>query len=107
LLLHRYETIPIFFYYNRLLSQFEFDLLHGGRREEVNDGHDLTRAAVALWAADIYVSDAEMADACRKVGMNALTGVAVISVREPNMFLKRLRSLGDASAKERSAIMCK
>jgi hypothetical protein len=107
LLLHRYEAIPIFFYYNRLLAQFEFDLLHGGRREEVNDGHDLTRAAVALWAADVYVCDAEMANACRKVGMNALTGVAVIPAREPNLFLQRLRSFGDARNKEDSGIMCK
>jgi hypothetical protein len=91
-LCHRYEVIPVLFYYARLLSQYEFDLLRGGRRQEVNDIHDLTRAALALWAADIYVCDAEMAETCRKVGMGELTGTIVMSVRHPKTLLEHLKA---------------
>ena len=91
---HKYEAIPIHFYYNRLVTQFEFDLLHGGRKEEANDAHDLTRAATALWGAQIYVCDAEMAEACKKAKIRAIQAVPTIifSTRQPELFLQHLES---------------
>lgn len=92
---HKYKAIPIHFHYNRLVTQFEFDLLHGGRREEANDAYDLTRAATALWGAQIYVCDAEMAEACKKAKIRAIQTVPTIvfSTRQPELFLKHLESM--------------
>jgi hypothetical protein len=91
---HKYEAIPIHFYYNRLVTQFEFDLLRGGRKEEANDADDLTRAATALWGAQIYVCDAEMAEACKKANIRAIQAVPTIvfSTRQPELFLQHLES---------------
>jgi len=91
---HKYEAIPIHFYYNRLVTQFEYELLRGGRKQKVNDVDDLTRAATALWAAQIYVCDAEMAEICKKAKINAIQTVPTIvfSTRQPELFLKHLES---------------
>jgi hypothetical protein len=91
---HKYKSIPIHFYHNRLLTQFEFDLLHGGRRGEANDMDDLTRAATALWAAQIYVCDAEMAELCKKAKIREIQAVPTIvfSTRQPDLFLQHLES---------------
>jgi hypothetical protein len=90
---HRYEAIPVLFYYNRLLTQFEFDLLRGGRRQEPNDIDDLTRVATALWASDIYVCDKEMADVCRKTKIQELTHTLVFSVGQSEALLKHVGSV--------------
>ena len=92
---HKYTTIPIHFYYNRLVTQFEFDLLRGGRKEEANDMHDLTRAATALWGAQIYVCDAEMAETCKKAKISGIqtAPTIVISAKRPELFLQHLESI--------------
>jgi hypothetical protein len=97
---HKYEAIPIHFYYNRLVTQFEFDLLHGGRREEAGDMYDLPRTATALWGAQIYVCDAEMAEICRRTKISKLRTVPtiVISARQPELFLQHLESIPQISS---------
>lgn len=92
---HKYKAIPIHFFYNRLVTRFEFDLLHGGREPKGNDMDDLTRAATALWASQIYVCDAEMAEACKKAKISALQTVPTIvfSTRQPELFLQQLESI--------------
>jgi len=99
---HKYEAIPIHFYYNRLVAQFEFDVLHGGRKQEINDVDDLTRAATALWGAQIYVCDAEMAEACKKVKIPAIQTVPTIvfSTRQPELFLQHLESTLQTSSQQ-------
>jgi hypothetical protein len=91
---HKYTTIPIHYYCNRLVAQFQFDFLHGGRREKINDVDDLTRAATALWASQIYVCDAEMAEVCKKAKINTRQSVptVVLSAGQPESFLKLLES---------------
>lgn len=92
---HKYKAIPIHFFYNRLVAQFEFDLLHGGRREEAGDMCDLPRAATALWGAQIYVCDAEMAEICNRAKISKLRTkpTIVISAKCPELFLQHLESL--------------
>lgn len=89
---HKFRTIPIHTYYNRLVTQFEFDLLHGGRRQEANDIDDLTRAAIALWGAQVYICDAEMAEMCKKAKIAEIQAapVTVFSTRQPDMILQHL-----------------
>lgn len=97
---HKYEAIPIHFYYNRLVAQLEFDLLHGGRKQKINDVDDLTRAATALWGAKMYVCDAEVAEVCKKAKINACQSVptVVLSARQPELLLKHLESMIQASS---------
>src|SRR5579862_3700769 len=91
---HKYTTIPIHYYHNRLVAQFEYDLLHGGRKQEPNDVDDFTRAATALWAAQVYVCDAEMAELLRKSKMAQIQAfpLMVFSTRQPGLFLSKLES---------------
>jgi hypothetical protein len=89
---HRYEVIPVLFYYSRLLTQFEFDLLRKGRPQEPNDIDDLTRVATALWASDIYICDKEMAEVCKKAKIQEFTPTLIFSVGQSEAFLKHLQS---------------
>jgi hypothetical protein len=92
---HKYTTIPIHKYHNRIVAQFEYDLLHGGRRQKPNDVDDFTRAATALWAAQVYICDAEMAELLRRSKMAEIQAVPLIvfSTRHPELFLSQLESL--------------
>lgn len=92
---HKYESIPVLFYHNRLLVHFEYQLLHGGRRQEPGDVYDLTRAATALWGSHIFVCDAEMAETCKKAKIGRLQAVPTIvfSSGQPELFLGHLESI--------------
>lgn len=97
---HKYESIPIFFYHNRLLVQFEYQLLQGGRRQKPGDPNDLTRAATALWASQMFVCDAELAEACKKAKISELQSkpTIILSAQQPPLFLKHLESILQASS---------
>jgi hypothetical protein len=90
---HKYEAIPILFYYIRFVAQFEFDLLHGGRRPEANDATDLTRMAMALWGSDAHVCDAEMAQLCKKTKIDRFSNTVILPVGQPDKFLRHLESI--------------
>ncbi len=76
----------------RLASQMNYDELHGRiRRYCPNDDIDRWRAAVAMACAELFITDGDCADLCRRSKLPSMLGVTVFSVRQSKQILGFLR----------------
>jgi hypothetical protein len=78
---HKWEAIPVLHYHNMLSAQAEHDYLQG-RVATANDDIDRDRTAVALFAADYYLTEASIFELCKKARVSDLTPTKVFAVRD-------------------------
>jgi hypothetical protein len=92
---HRWETIPVIFNRTQLTARLEADFhrTNKPRRYKVNDEFDIPRLSVALWSADLIITDSAMAQLCRTVKTERWTRTKVFSVREVPTIIQYLESL--------------
>ncbi len=91
---HGWARIPIHAFGILVGAKWEYDSIRGGSAKyEPNDEIDRMRAAIALSYADIFVTEGDMANLCRRAKVNDFTPTVVISVRDPERILDSIRSV--------------
>jgi hypothetical protein len=91
---HRWEAIPDNFFDLWLGSRWDHDGLQGQRpRYYPNDEIDRWRAAVALAHSDMFITDAYLADLCRRARVTDYTPTVVFSTKQTAAILDHLRSI--------------
>jgi hypothetical protein len=77
-----WQQIPVVTYRTILAAQLEAGYSTGIRDYDPNDEFDVSRLAVGLWAADVIITEAFMADTCRKAGTKNYSSAEVFSTRD-------------------------
>jgi len=91
---HGWAKIPIHTFNILVGARWEYDYIRGGTASyEPNDEIDRMRAAVALSHADVFITEGGMADLCRRAKVSDFCPTLVLSVRNPEMVLKAVRSI--------------
>jgi len=94
---HGWASIPIHALEILVGAKWEHDSIHGGSAKYApNDEIDRKRAAIALSYADVFITEGDLANLCRKAKVREYCPTVVLSVREPQEVLKTIRAVIDA-----------
>ena len=91
---HGWAKIPIHALEILLGAKWEFDSIRGGAAEyNPNDEIDRKRAAMAINYADLFLTEGDMANLCKKAKVQDLSPTLVLSVREPEKILQAVQTV--------------
>jgi len=92
---HRgWTKIPIHAFEILLGAKWEYDDIRGGVASySPNDEIDRQRAAVALNHADVFITEGDLANLCRKAKVSDYSKTVVLSVRNPKEILASIQSI--------------
>jgi hypothetical protein len=91
---HGWAKIPIHAFDILLSAKWEYDSMLGGSAAyEPNDEIDRKRAAIALSYADLFITEGDLANLCKKAKVDEFSPTAVIPIRNPQEILETVRRL--------------
>jgi hypothetical protein len=91
---HGWAKIPIHAFEILLGAKWEYDDIRGGVAPYApNDEIDRKRGAIALSHADVFITEGDMANLCKKAKASNFSKTIVHSVRNPKEILATVQSI--------------
>lgn len=91
---HEWAKIPLHAYEILLGAKWEYDSIRNGAAPySPNDETDRKRGAIALSYSDVFITEGDMANLCKKAKVSNFSPTIVLSVRSPEKILTAVRSI--------------